>query len=98
MGFLVAHFTERQRWTPIRLILRQLLSRDLDRWRIRYRHTVEGLVYGLPGERVGINRDIDGAHRQFPAIGPDAVAINAPFLAFPGPNAAAEPTLGLEDP
>src|SRR6516162_6678406 len=77
---------------------RLLLFGDLERLAVRDRHTVKGLIDGLPREGIWIETDIDAGRRQHAAVGPDAVNIDAPLLAFPGPDAAAEPTVGLEEP
>src|SRR5262249_40428433 len=79
-------------------LLRRLLLRDLDRLRVRNGLAIKSLVHGLPGVRIGIDVDIDAGRGQFLAIGRGAIDIDAPFLAFPRPDAAAEASVGLEDP
>src|SRR5947207_108500 len=75
-----------------------LLSGDLDRLGVRNRYTVDGLVNGLPGVGIGVQTDIEGSRGQLPAVGCDAADIDAPLLAVPGPEAVAEPAIGLEHP
>src|SRR5262245_56965768 len=75
-------------------LLARPLFRDLHRGGVRDRVAVDGLIDGLPRVSVGIDVDVNGGRRQFPAIGCDSGNIDEPLLAFAGPEAVAERAVG----
>src|SRR5262249_21615141 len=75
-----------------------LLFHDFDWLAVRDRLAIDALFNGLPGEGIGIDAHVDDGRRQLLATGCHALEIDRPFLAVAGPQAIAEPTIGLEYP